>query len=152
MKIFKSALLMSVLALPVFAMACPDGDGGDDGDTVHMGKGHKKVQSSLAKVTVEEAAKLNKDGKAIMVDANGESTRKSIGYVPGARLLTNYKTYDEKELKASKKDTLVFYCGSEKCSAAPKAAEVASAKGYNVKVMDGGIKGWVKAGYKTAKL
>ena len=149
MNILKSALLVTVLAVPAFALACPHGDNDDGDDEVAMGSGHK---SSLAKVSVEDAAKLKKEGKIIMVDANGESTRKSIGYVPGARLLTNYKNYDEKELKASKKDTLVFYCGSEKCSAAPKAAQVASSKGYNVKVMDAGIKGWVKAGYKTAKL
>ena len=119
-------------------------------DTEELYKQDGKIM--LSKVSVEEAAKLLKEGSVVMVDANGTITRKFRGVVPGARLLSHYRKYDEKELQASKQDTLVFYCGSEKCSSAPKAAQIASAKGYQVKVMDAGIKGWIRAGHEVAKL
>ena len=111
-----------------------------------------KNGKNLPKITVEAAAKLQKDDSVFMIDANGMFTRKFRGYVPGARLLSHYRKYDEKELEASKLDTLIFYCGSEKCTSAPKAAQIASAKGYQVKVMDAGIKGWIRAGHDVKKL
>jgi len=56
------------------------------------------------------------------------------------------------EINADKKDTLVFYCHSEQCQAAPKAAEVAKNKGYTVRVMEAGILGWKKAGHAVKKI
>lgn len=134
------------------ALACPGDDCACEKKAGAKGEHPKQQAKELEKVSVKDAAAMQKAGKIIMVDANGDNTRKKEGYVPGARLLTNYKTYDVKELNATKKDTLVFYCGSERCSAAPKAATIAAAKGYNAKVMHAGIKGWIKAGHPTKKL
>jgi rhodanese-related sulfurtransferase len=147
MRLMKVMILAATFGTASVALACPGKD-----KAAKANKEHQAEKKELAKVSVKDAADMQKAGKIIMVDANGDNTRKKEGYVPGARLLTNYKTFDVKELKATKKDTLVFYCGSERCSAAPKAATIAAAKGYNAKVMDAGIKGWIKAGYPTAKL
>ena len=112
----------------------------------------KAKTAELAKVSVKEANTLKKQGKIIMVDANSDDTRANVGYVPGARLLTSYNKFKDSELKASKDDTLVFYCYNTSCSAAPRAAEVAMKRGYKAKVMDAGVMGWKKAGYKLSKL
>lgn len=111
-----------------------------------------KKTASIASVTVEDAATLHKQGKIIMVDANGADTRKKVGVVPGARLLSSYNKFAASELKASKSDTLVFYCYNKQCGAAPGAAEVARKLGYKTKVMHAGIMGWKKAGNKVSKV
>jgi hypothetical protein len=46
-----------------------------------------------------------------VVDANGADFRAREGIIPGAVLLSGYKTYDvAKELPAAKDTPLVFYC------------------------------------------
>jgi rhodanese-related sulfurtransferase len=138
MSFLKAIVVLATLSTASYAVACPDG------------KHEKKAE--VAKVTVQDAAKLHKQKKVIMVDANSDKTRKKMGFVPGARLLSSYDKFATSELKATKDDTLVFYCYSEKCSAAPKAARTASAKGFKVKVMAAGIVGWTKAGHAVKKL
>lgn len=86
----------------------------------------------------------------VAVDANGPETRKAKGIVPGAILLSDYEMFDVKELGPDKSRLLVFYCGSEQCTASHDAARRALALGYtNVKIMSAGIAGWLAAG-KTA--
>ncbi|MEM9693117.1 MAG: rhodanese-like domain-containing protein [Myxococcota bacterium] len=88
----------------------------------------------------------------VPVDANGDATRAKYGTVPGAVLLSSYKEFKDGELPEKKDTKLVFYCGGEACTAAPKAAAVAKSKGYtDVSVMRAGIKGWVDAGKKVEK-
>jgi len=105
------------------------------------------LHDQFAKVTVEEVEQRVTAKEAVAVDANGEETRKELGTLPGALLLTNSRTYDVSELPNDKGTELIFYCGSEKCMSAPRAAERAKEAGYSdVKVMPAGIRGWVKAG------
>ncbi len=88
----------------------------------------------------------------VPVDANGDSTREKYGVLPGAVLLSKVQGYDMSELPADKDAKLVFYCGGEKCTAAPTAAKLAVDSGYrDVNVMRAGIRGWVDAGKKTDK-
>jgi rhodanese-related sulfurtransferase len=108
---------------------------------------------SLPKVSVDEVAALIEAKQAQPVDANGADTRKEYGTLPGAVLLTNYRSFDLSELPADKSKELVFYCGGEACTAAPKPAERAKEAGYtSVKVMSAGITGWVKARKPVDKL
>ena len=87
------------------------------------------------------------------MDANGADTRREMGTLPGAVLLTNYRSFDLSELPADKSTELVFYCGGEACIAAPTAARRAKEAGYtDVKVMSAGISGWVKARKPVDKL
>lgn len=105
---------------------------------------------SAVSVTIDQAAQQIASGKATAVDANGEATRKHMGVVPGAVLLTDSETYQLAELPKDKATPLVFYCASTACSASHQAAEKAVTAGYqHVEVMGDGIAGWVKAGKAT---
>lgn len=139
MFVLKSIVAIATLTTATYAVACPKNDA-------------KHAEAEVQTMSVDKAAALHEQGKVIMVDANGKATRQKIGVVPGARLLTSYNKFDMKELKASKEDTLVFYCYNEMCSAAPRAAETARAKGFKTRVMDAGIIGWKKAGKPIATL
>lgn len=109
--------------------------------------------AAFAKLSVEEVAGLIEAKKVQPVDANGAETRKEYGTLPGAVLLSNARSFDLKELPADKSTELVFYCGGEACSSAPKAAARAKEAGYTaVKVMSAGITGWVKAHKPVDKL
>ena len=100
-------------------------------------------------VSVDECdQQLAKGAQA--VDANGEQTRKKLGVLPGAVLLTDSESFAVSELPADKAKPLVFYCANTSCGASHEAAGKALTAGYtNVKVMPDGIAGWVKAGKKT---
>jgi rhodanese-related sulfurtransferase len=99
-------------------------------------------------ITVDELAA--KGSAVTPCDSNGEETRNEHGTIPGAVLLSSYAEYEISELPADKSKTLAFFCSSEKCSAAPKAAQKAIAAGYtDVRWLKVGIKGWKGAGQKT---
>lgn len=103
-------------------------------------------------VSVDEVDKLLATKACTPVDVNGASTREKYGTLPGALLIDSSDAYDVATLPKEKDANLVFYCGSQKCSAAPTAAVVAQKAGYtNVKVMRAGIRGWVDAGKAADK-
>jgi len=112
--------------------------------------GCTKDTRSVSAVSVDQAAQQIAAHKAQAVDANGESTRKHMGVVPGAVLLSDSENYQLAELPKDKGTPLVFYCANTACSASHQAAEKAVTAGYeHVEVMGDGIAGWVKAGNKT---
>jgi len=107
------------------------------------------VQVSTVSVDELDQMLASKDCQA--VDANGDATRKQMGVIPGAVLLTDMDSIGN--LPADKAKRLVFYCANTACSASHYAAEKAIAAGYTrVKVLPDGIAGWVKAGKKTASI
>ena len=113
----------------------------------------EKLSDTVPTMTVDELdTKLaGKDCQA--VDANGEGTRKKMGVIPGAVLLTDSEAFSTSELPADKSKTLVFYCANTHCGASHEAAARALTAGYtNVKVLPEGIAGWVKAGKQTQKI
>jgi rhodanese-related sulfurtransferase len=104
-------------------------------------------------VSIDQAAQQITAGNAKAVDANGEATRKHMGVVPGAVLLSDSETYQVSELPTDKSTPLVFYCANTACSASHQAAEKAVTAGYqHVEVMGDGIAGWVKAGKQTQQI
>jgi rhodanese-related sulfurtransferase len=124
------------VAIPSAALACDD---------------HKEAANEVKKVTLAEAAKLQQEKKATLVDANGKQTRAKYGTIPGAVLLTSYNKYDLKELPASKSEKLVFFCANTQCQASHAAAERALEAGYtDVNVLPDGIMGWKQAGKPVA--
>ena len=57
------------------------------------------------------ALRENPDASPVLLDANGAEFRAREGIIPGAVLLSSYKTYDvAKELPPRKDARLVFYC------------------------------------------
>ena len=109
--------------------------------------------SKIATVTVDQLDTMLANNECVPVDANGEQTRKKLGVIPGAKLLTDSDSFNVSELPANKDKALVFYCANTSCGASHGAAEKAMTAGYtNVKVMPDGIAGWVKAGKKTLSI
>jgi hypothetical protein len=51
--------------------------------------------------------------RLVLLDANHEEFREKNGIIPGAKLLSSFRSYDvAKELPADKTTPLVFYCAS----------------------------------------
>ena len=103
----------------------------------------------MEQVTVGQLSELMAgDDAPVVIDANSSGVRGEYGTIPGAVLLSSYGKYDiAAELPGDTATPLVFYCSSERCSAAPKAAVRATDAGYtDVRVLPEGIKGWVQAG------
>lgn len=104
-------------------------------------------------VTIDQLDELITTDAARAVDANGEQTRKKLGVIPGAILLTDSETFTATELGPDKARTLVFYCANTHCNASHDAAAKARMAGYaNVRVLPEGIAGWVKANKQTTRI
>jgi rhodanese-related sulfurtransferase len=107
--------------------------------------------AAIATVSVDELDQMLATSNGQAVDANGDATRKKMGVIPGAVLLTSMDALDK--LPADKSRNLVFYCANTACGASHYAAEKAMTAGYtHVKVLPDGIAGWVKAGKKTSSI
>jgi rhodanese-related sulfurtransferase len=116
-------------------------------------KAAAKAESKVALISVADVDKQLASGECVPVDANGDQTRKKMGVVPGAVLLTDSEAFALSELPADKSKPLVFYCANTRCSASHGAADRALTAGYtNVKVMGEGIAGWVAAGKQVQTL
>lgn len=138
----RTMLFAAVLALGAGACSKADHD-----------KPEAAEKASLQMVSVDEVDKKLASGACVPVDANGDGTRKKMGILPGAVLLSDYETFSVSELPADKSKELVFYCANTRCGASHEAAEKARTAGYtNVKVMPEGIAGWVKAGKQVQSI
>lgn len=139
----RNLLLASALALVSFA-GCSKSNKDDSAQT---------AAAKLPTVTVDELDSSLAKSEAQPVDANGDQTRKKMGVIPGAVLLTDSEDFKPSELPADKSRPLVFYCANTSCGASHHAAEKAITAGYtNVKVLPDGIAGWVKAGKKVQNI
>jgi rhodanese-related sulfurtransferase len=108
---------------------------------------------TVPSISVAEVDAKLASGGCTPVDANGTGTRKKLGVVPGAVLLSDSEAFALSELPRDKARELVFYCANTRCSASHEAARRALTAGYtNVKVMDDGIAGWVAAGKRVQTL
>jgi rhodanese-related sulfurtransferase len=110
-----------------------------------------QAPAEVATVSVDELDQMLATSDCQAVDANGDATRKRMGVIPGAVLLTSMDSLDQ--LPPDKSKNLVFYCANTACGASHYAAEKAMTAGYtHVKVLPDGIAGWVKAGKKTSSI
>ena len=108
------------------------------------------AERAVATVSIDQLDAQLATKECVPVDANGQQTRKKLGVIPGAVLLTDSETFSASELPADKAKALVFYCSNTSCGASEEAARKAIAAGFtNVKVLPDGIAGWVKAGKKV---
>ena len=108
------------------------------------------AEAKVATVSIDQLDAMLAKNECQAVDANGDGTRKKLGVIPGAVLLTDSESFVPSELPADKAKGLVFYCANTSCGASHEAASKAILAGYsNVKVLPDGIAGWVKAGKKV---
>jgi hypothetical protein len=80
-------------------------------DSAGAGSGHP-ADVKIPDITVEQLDTDLQAKAATPVDCNGDKTRKHEGVVPGAILVTDESTYDQKELPSDKGAKLVFYCAN----------------------------------------
>jgi rhodanese-related sulfurtransferase len=109
------------------------------------------AKSRIRETTVPETKKrLDSGEKLVLVDTR-EDSEWAAAHIPGAIHLS--KGIIERDIENAVPDrsaSLVLYCGGGFRSA--MAADNLQKMGYtNVLSMDGGWKGWVAAGYPTAK-
>lgn len=62
------------------------------------------------KMSLDDVEKGIAADQVTAVDCNGERTRKKLGAVPGAVIISDEETYPVTELPADKTRRLVFYC------------------------------------------
>ena len=130
-----------------------DGDASEPTTAAREAPLEKKVAPKVAELSVDQVDQLlaKKGAKVAVFDANSDSTRKASGIIPAATLLPSSSAYELSLLPSDKDTKLIFYCGSERCSASDTAASRATENGYSdVCVLRAGIKGWKDAG-KTTK-
>ncbi|MEO8705547.1 MAG: rhodanese-like domain-containing protein [Kofleriaceae bacterium] len=133
-----------------FAIAAAAATGCSKSDSKPAAGDH---EANVATISVDQLDTMLAKNECQAVDANGEGTRKKLGVIPGAVLLSDSDVFNPKELPADKSKTLVFYCANTQCGASHEAAGKAITAGYqSVKVLPDGIAGWVKAGKKTNQI
>ena len=69
-----------------------------------------KAEDKLAAMTLDEVERALAANEVKAIDCNGEATRKKMGVLPGAILVTEDDSYAASELPADKATKLVFYC------------------------------------------
>jgi rhodanese-related sulfurtransferase len=103
-----------------------------------------KNYSKYTVVSKTELQKIVENKTAFIVDVNSEDSYKK-SHVPGAVHFDAIEKNFAANLPADKNAEIVAYCGSTKCSAWQKAAEMACQLGYtNIKHFKEGIAGWNK--------
>ncbi|HEY1554049.1 MAG TPA: hypothetical protein VGF94_04400 [Kofleriaceae bacterium] len=70
------------------------------------------AEAKLTEMTVDQVDQAIASGQLKAVDVNTDHTRKKMGVVPGAILLTDDEDYKPSELPADKTAALVFYCAN----------------------------------------
>ncbi|HEU4732464.1 MAG TPA: rhodanese-like domain-containing protein [Kofleriaceae bacterium] len=143
--------LLSVLASAMASLLALGGAGCSRTSEPDAAALEHRVPARLETVSVDELDRMlaSHDGQA--VDANGIETRRRMGVIPGALLLTDADSIDK--LPRDRSTRLVFYCANDACSSSHHAARKAIMAGYTrVQVMPDGIAGWVKAGKKTSSI
>jgi hypothetical protein len=69
-----------------------------------------QAEETFPTMTVDQVDAALASKQITAVDCNGEMTRKHMGVVPGAILVTDEAEYAPSELPADKTTKLVFYC------------------------------------------
>jgi hypothetical protein len=69
-----------------------------------------KKADDLPSMTVDEVDKALASKEVVPVDCNGERTRKKLGVLPGAIIISDEELFVKSELPADTATKLVFYC------------------------------------------
>ena len=70
----------------------------------------EEKSEQFAKMSMDEVEAAITSGQATAVDCNGDRTRKKLGVLPGAILISDEEQYGASELPADKGRKLIFYC------------------------------------------
>lgn len=95
----RELIITAVVGLAAFSGCAKDKDA--SGETKH---------DDLPTVTVDDVEAGLAANTLTAVDCNGEKTRRNVGIVPGAVLISDEEAFTAAELPADKTRKLVFYC------------------------------------------
>ena len=98
----RNVLFGVVLALSAVSVGCEKSD-----------KAAAKAEEQFPTMTPDEVEAQLATKSVTPVDCNGEGTRKKMGILPGAILITDEEQFGPSELPADKNTKLVFYCSKE---------------------------------------
>ena len=91
-----------IVALSAVSVGCEKSD-----------KAAAKAEEQFPTMTPDEVEAQLATKSVTPVDCNGEGTRKKMGILPGAILITDEEQFGPSELPADKTTKLVFYCSKE---------------------------------------
>jgi hypothetical protein len=69
------------------------------------------VEHDLPEISVADVAAGLEAKTLVAIDCNNDKTRKKVGKLPGAILISDEETFPASELPVDKATKLVFYCG-----------------------------------------
>ena len=101
----RNALLAAGLSLAAVA-------GCSKSDKAAPPAANAKAEEALATMTVDDVDHALAAKQAVPVDCNGDRTRKKMGVLPGAIVVSDEETFAASELPADKATKLVFYCAN----------------------------------------
>jgi len=85
----------------------------------------KSDAASVPALTVDEVARQLAANECQPVDANGDSTRKKLGVLPGRSCSPTPTDFKPASCRPTRRRELVFYCANTHCGASHHAAEKA---------------------------
>jgi rhodanese-related sulfurtransferase len=104
--------------------------------------------AAVPELTVDEAAELIAQSRAIVIDVNPRR-RWSSGHIPGA-LNLDPAEFTEAHIPGGKEATLIFYCIEGAGNLSRFAARRALKLGFvHVFLLPAGLKGWMAAGHRA---
>jgi len=99
--------LMFGIALSLAAVSGCNSDKAAAGD-----KSADKAKADFPAMTMDEVQKGIDAKQLTAVDCNGDRTRKKLGVLPGAIVVSDEESFAASELPADKTTKLVFYCAN----------------------------------------
>lgn len=96
-------------------------------------------------------ALANGDQDFVLLDVRG-TEKYAAGHVPGALNLAHRKIIGSTMARYPAETLFVVYCAGPHCNGAARAAVRLAALGRPVKLMAGGITGWLDEGFSLARL
>ena len=86
----------------------------------------------------------------VLLDVRGPALYEQ-GHVPGAINIPHGKLIAAKMREYPRETLFVTYCAGPHCNGAARGAARLARLGYSVKLMAGGITGWIDEGFKLAR-
>lgn len=110
-----------------------------------MGAGIKAALAAVPKVISKDALnKKIKAGEPVQIVNVLDPENYALGIIKGSKKIP-LNELDARFNELDKSKPVVTYCASRECRASKAAAEKLAAKGFDVKVYEGGIKEWKRA-------
>ena len=107
-----------------------------------------KAAPAVRVITKDELNKKMQAGESMQIINVLDPEKYSLGFIKGSKRIPLDKL-ESRLTELEKSKLIVTYCASSECNASRQAAEKLTAKGFNARAYEGGIKEWKEAGLPT---